>query len=125
MWVRLTRRLAGCIDGVNLSAHQIGDVFEVTRHETELLIAEAWAVEVACRAQPLPGDRAVGFRAVNGSDSRQMIAALREVGTQIHLQLFLPRDHRRAEDRIREDWHDEHATVLNAMPLCRSPHCGD
>jgi hypothetical protein len=41
MWVRLTRRLADRIDGVNLSAHQVGDVFEVTRHEAELLVAEA------------------------------------------------------------------------------------
>jgi len=36
MRVRLTRRLATYIDGVNLSAHSVGDVFEVTRHEAEL-----------------------------------------------------------------------------------------
>src|SRR2546421_12211755 len=46
MRVRLTRRLARYIDGVNLSAHRVGDVFEVTRHEAELLVAEEWAVPV-------------------------------------------------------------------------------
>src|SRR3981081_4189613 len=51
--VRLTRRLASYIDGVNLSAHGVGDVFEVTRHEAELLIAEEWAVPVVPRAHPL------------------------------------------------------------------------
>jgi hypothetical protein len=46
MRVRLTRKLATCLDGVDLSDHRCGDVFEMTRHEAKLLIAEGWAVPV-------------------------------------------------------------------------------
>src|SRR5882762_2982844 len=46
MRIRLTRRWAPVIDGVNLLAHNVGDVFDVTRREAELLIAEEWAVPV-------------------------------------------------------------------------------
>jgi len=46
MRVRLTRKLATCLDGVDLSAHHCGDVFEMPHHEAELLIAEGWAVPV-------------------------------------------------------------------------------
>ena len=46
MRIRLTRRLALCIDGVSLLDHVVGDVFDLTRHEAELLVAEGWAVQV-------------------------------------------------------------------------------
>jgi hypothetical protein len=44
MRVRLTRKLAERVDGVDLSAHSVGDVMDVSPNEAWLLIAEQWAV---------------------------------------------------------------------------------
>ena len=44
MVVRLTRKLADRIDGVDLTSHSVGDVFEVAPHAAQLLITEGWAV---------------------------------------------------------------------------------
>jgi len=115
MWVRLTRRLADCIDGVDLSAHKVGDVFEVTRHEAELLVAEVWAVLSAPAARQFrsgPPDR------VNrpNVDRRQLgpwAERLRTITQHISDRPFQHQDRRRAEDRIRDEWHDAHATVIN------------
>ena len=41
--VRLTRKLADKIDGVDLSGHQVGDVIVVPSHQARLLVAEGWA----------------------------------------------------------------------------------
>jgi hypothetical protein len=53
MRVRLTRRLASCIDGVSLAAHRVGDVFDLPTRDADLLIAEEWAVAVAAPYQSL------------------------------------------------------------------------
>ena len=42
MRVRLTRKLAERIDGVDLSTHRVGDVFDLPESEAQLLIAEKW-----------------------------------------------------------------------------------
>ena len=115
MWVRLTRRLADCIDGVNLSAHQVGDVFEVTRHEAELLVAEAWAVLSTSAERPFRSRRPVRSNGAN-VDRRQLgplAERLRKITNHINHQTFQHQDGRRAEDRIRDEWHDAHAKVIN------------
>jgi hypothetical protein len=43
MKVRLTRKLAPSLNGVNLSAIQIGEVVELPEREARMLIAEGWA----------------------------------------------------------------------------------
>jgi len=57
MKVRLTRKLADCIDGVDLSHQKVGRVIDVARHDAQLLIAEGWG-------QPADsvGDRRSGTR---------------------------------------------------------------
>jgi hypothetical protein len=42
--VRLTRKLAERLDGVDLSSRSVGDVFEMAPREARLLIEEGWAV---------------------------------------------------------------------------------
>src|SRR3954453_11045298 len=105
MWVRLTRRLATHIDGVNLSVHRVGDVFEVTRREAELLIAEDWAVPVALRARSLhvPGTR---LSRATREDRRALLNAdhLHDIRADIQQRSLRRHDHRRAEDRIRDEW---------------------
>ena len=44
MRVRLTRKLAEMIDGVDLSANQVGDVLELNAREASLLVAEGWGI---------------------------------------------------------------------------------
>jgi hypothetical protein len=41
--VRLTRKLAECIDGVDLSDHRVGEIIDVSPAEARLLLAEQWA----------------------------------------------------------------------------------
>jgi hypothetical protein len=46
MKVRLTRRLAEQIDGVDLTHFGVGDVLDLPAHEAMLLLAEGWATRV-------------------------------------------------------------------------------
>jgi hypothetical protein len=44
MRVRLTRKLAECIDGVDISSYHVGDVLDIASREAWLLVAEQWAI---------------------------------------------------------------------------------
>jgi hypothetical protein len=44
MRVRLVRKFADCIDGVDLSDHEVDEVFEVPPKDGQLLLAEHWAI---------------------------------------------------------------------------------
>ena len=41
--MRLTRKYADVIDGVNLTEAHVGDQLELPQHDAEVLIAEGWA----------------------------------------------------------------------------------
>lgn len=41
--VRLTRKYANMIDGVNIADAHVGDRLELPQHDAEMLIAEGWA----------------------------------------------------------------------------------
>jgi hypothetical protein len=100
MRVRLTRRLADQIDGVNLAAHQVGDVIEVTTHDGDLLIAEQWAVPTT-------------------ESYRPQISPIMSLGL-FHESPDQPgevREQRRAEDRFREELRDLRATVVCKKPV--------
>lgn len=116
MRVRLIRRLANYIDGVNLSARGVGDVFELARADAELLIAEGWAVHAAPPERPRLFRTAVvvSRAAPEGSRHVPLAGQLRDIGEQMQRRLFPPRDQRRAEDLIREAWHDQHARVIKS-----------
>src|SRR6476469_1680172 len=47
MRVRLVRKLADRLDGVDVSGHSSGDILELSRRDAELLIAERWAAPEA------------------------------------------------------------------------------
>lgn len=44
MRVRLTRKLAEAIDGIDLSAHHVGEVIDLADASGRMLIAEEWAI---------------------------------------------------------------------------------
>lgn len=41
--VRLTRKFAERIDGIDLSHHQVGDRMDLSKRDAQMLIAEGWA----------------------------------------------------------------------------------
>lgn len=59
MRIRLTRKLADELDGIDLTRHGTGDVLDLPEREAKLLLAEGWAsVERRGRAS----SRVVAFR---------------------------------------------------------------
>jgi len=54
--VRLTRKFANMINGIDLSAVRAGDEIEVSSKEADMLIAEGWAAPVD-RAHDTPRRR--------------------------------------------------------------------
>jgi hypothetical protein len=44
MQVRLKRKLAERIDGIDLSNHDVGDVIELPERKARMLVAEGWGV---------------------------------------------------------------------------------
>ena len=44
MRVRLTRKFADTIDGVDLRGHEVDEVFDVPTRDARLLVAEEWAI---------------------------------------------------------------------------------
>jgi hypothetical protein len=66
MLIRLTQRLAQCIDGVDLSNRSVNEVFDLPQREAELLIAEGWALREDS-AQPV-GQQSAGTEVGTGTD---------------------------------------------------------
>jgi hypothetical protein len=98
MRVRLTRRLASCIDGVNLAGHKVGDILDITLHDAQLLIAEEWAVPVAA------------------TESRRPLVLPMTTSDLLHEGADQPaggHEQRRAEDRFREELRDSRATTIS------------
>jgi hypothetical protein len=96
MQIRLTRKLADCLDGVDLSHYSVGDVLDLPRHEAHLLIAEGWAV------------------ASEGTHERPFTPTdeeLRCIREQLE-NWAEQKDRRRAEDHIREELRDARAVTI-------------
>jgi hypothetical protein len=113
MWVRLTRKLADFVDGVDVSDRRVGDLFELPTVEAHLLIAEGWA-------QPhIPSNKGRGVRP-DASDEALMrqthalLKRLREMRDQMDRRRFAEQAQRRVEDRIREELRDSRAVVVRA-----------
>ena len=53
--VRLIRKYADMIDGVDLENATVGDRLELSQRDATVLIAEGWAVADQRRIRPLPG----------------------------------------------------------------------
>ena len=43
--VRLTKKLANRMDGVDVSPHRVGDILDLPAAQARLLVAEEWAVD--------------------------------------------------------------------------------
>lgn len=56
--VRLTRKLADCVDGIDISSRRVGEVFALPVQAARLLIAEGWAEMIDRRRSQINLSRA-------------------------------------------------------------------
>jgi hypothetical protein len=68
MRVKLVRKLANVLNGIDLTKVSVGDVINVAPHQAALLILEGWAVEAPHR----PGALLVGRQSSKKTDDQQL-----------------------------------------------------
>jgi hypothetical protein len=75
--VRLTRKLAPFVDGIDLSGHEVGDVFDLPPEDARLVIAEDWAVPERRMSHngSSPYRRRAGDQRPDPPDDRQLRAS--------------------------------------------------
>ena len=133
MLIRLTRKLAERVDGVDLSRSREGDILDLSPRDAELLVAEGWAVSFDTPPRPDVGvaasngaassERAAlsngaaptdGAESSDGADSAARLTTdqLRRVREQMERRHFEQQHERRIEDRIREELHDARARIV-------------
>ncbi len=100
MPIRLTRKLADCLDGVDVSHYSVGDVLDLPRREAALLVAEKWAEWIVL------ADGTTGPRSCTPTEEE-----LRCIREQLE-HWSEQQSRRRAEDRIREALHDSRAVTV-------------
>lgn len=120
MRVRLVRKLAEILDGVDVSACEVGQIIEVTPREADLLLAEGW-VEPAPERTQLQSNLNQPRRGFAGSypiaqaaDLRKPRSAerLREIRQQMDDRSLSEHERRRVEDAVREELRDSRAKTV-------------
>ena len=121
--VRLIRKIAEQVDGVDVSGHAVGETFELSGQEAALLIAEGWAVRVSMNGEL--GGYVTGLSAGRpalgdeGEDRHELtlvrtLRRLRELRAEIEQRRATSEnEHRRAEDVIREELRDSRAKTIH------------
>jgi hypothetical protein len=124
MRVRLTRKLAQAVDGVDLRDCAVGDIIEVSGEQGALLIAEEWAefLDAPADAAVLnprgmtrhlsPAIASTVDAAQDQSRIPRSTKHLREVREQMERKARTEHELRRAEDRIREELRDSRARTI-------------
>jgi hypothetical protein len=72
MRVRLTRKLAASIDGVDLTRRRVGDVFDLPLHDAQLLVAHGWAQPQPERQQRSEADDSSSRRKPQPTDDQPL-----------------------------------------------------
>ena len=121
MQVRLIRKLADNLDGIDVSGHAEGDELTLPPAQAQLLIAEHWAAPLT----PAPENEVRGFSAGQPSRvaadrfprllSTSAIERLRAIRNRIASGRFEPHENRRAEDHIREELRDSRARTVKRV----------
>jgi len=122
MQIQLVRKLANHLDGIDVSAHRQGDVFDLPRREAELLIAERWAVAYYGPAAREIRDVSTSPQLATAADrnARRSLEQIRRFREELDTNQWAEQERRRAEDRIREELHDEHAKTITAKGTKRA-----
>jgi len=121
MRVRLIRKFAQRIDGVDLSRNRPGDILDLSPHEATLLICERWAVAIVGATDTRHATVAFDRTIVADSPARRTTDQLRRVREQMDLHQFERIEARRVEDRIREELHDARARIIAAAAERAAP----
>jgi len=104
MLVRLTRKFSQSIDGIDLSHHAVGERFDLSQRDAELLIAEGWATPVAPKARRMRAQSAGRFVKGEASD--------RVIRYDIEQSSLGAQERRRAEDLFREELRDSRSKTV-------------
>jgi len=110
MRIRLTRKLAEVIDGIDVSRRRVGDLMDLSQHDAEMLVAEGWATAADSQLIVTAADRLCDDPSTQRA---RMLEQLRHVQEQLEQKWFDEQEHRRAEDRIRDELQDSRAKTLN------------
>ena len=111
--IRLIRKLADCVDGVDVSAYAVGDSFDLGWRQAQLLVAEGWAVLDGARhreARSLSTPR--GYATAADATRRSPVEHLRRVSKEIDRGQFASSRNHRVEDRLLQERHDEQARTI-------------
>jgi hypothetical protein len=115
MRVRLVRKLADVIDGVDISDYGVGDVLDLHSDEARLLIAEDWAISAG---QPTHQrdvrQPSSPIRIAEAADSRRrsLVNQLRLASEQIEHQGRQLTYRRRREDILLDELRDARAKTI-------------
>ena len=116
MQIKLTRKLADYLDGIDVSKCREGAVIDLPRIEAQLLIAERWAVPFYAPPNEIRSVSSAVERAVADDDLArriQTVEQLHRVSEQMDKTRFEQHECRRAEDRHREELHDSRAKTVD------------
>jgi hypothetical protein len=111
MRLRLIRKLADALDGVDLSAYQEGDILDLPRAEAALLLAEGWAERLDTGRR---FNRPIRTVTLDAPMRFRTVEQLRRVREQMEERRLAQIERRRAEDRVREELRDGRARVIQA-----------
>jgi hypothetical protein len=101
MRIRLTRKLAESLDGVDLSSYGPGEVIDLPQRDAALVIAERWAV-------PLRSAERSSFAAKAATHAGR----LRSLQNSVHGDRVVRWTPRRFEDDVRDQLHDSRAVTI-------------
>jgi len=125
MQIRLTRKLADYLDGIDVSEYRVGDIMELPVRDAHLLIAERWAeayIPAPARARESGASGVATATAlpltrpprVDGPRVIRTLERLRQIREQMEQHQRVDQERRRAEDRIREELRDERARTVGS-----------
>jgi hypothetical protein len=116
--------LAERADGVDLSAYREGDTLELPSREAKVLIAEQWAIPAGNHTAQEIRQYSFTFPLAEAADTvrSRIVEPLRSFAQQLQQHKFDPQPHRRAEDRVRDDLHEQRARVSTANRNVRDEH---
>ena len=115
MQIQLVRKLANHLDGIDVTAYRQGDVLDLPRRDAELLIAERWAVAHFGSATREIRDLSTTPQLATAADrlARRSLEQIPRFREDMDTKRCAEQERRRAEDRIRDELHDEHAKTIN------------
>jgi hypothetical protein len=118
MRVRLVRKLADILDGIDVSAYKSGDIVNLSQRDAELLIAEQWAVsaEYAPHTAQPSAPASDAFRRIDQLN-RQTVAPHRRRDEGMETDVLADAHEPHAADSIRAEVHD---TGITKRPAPRS-----